>query len=233
VEQVRLHRVSECAPAFYRDRIVYLGPYRAARPVRVLELLVDGAWWSDLASVLEPQQLPADAVWTALPGALDHRYVLRGPRPHARPGELALFHVDGVPAQIWTTLTIDQVPQDLRLDLAPAASLTADDISWTSMTRHIVWYIEQPEGKPPLRTWSKDNATHFALAKHGVHTAASRAPTGARSHGQLSRTGAACRPHRRPGPPAVQGKAEPVRPNIITVAGLRTSTGQDRVGAQD
>jgi hypothetical protein len=133
---------------------------------------------------------------------------------------------------IWTTLTICQVPQDLRLDLAPAASLSADDISWTSMTRHIVWYIEQPEGKPPLRTWSKDNATHFALAKHGVHTAASRAPTGARSHGQHSRTGAGARPHRRPGAPAGQGKAEPARPSIITVAGLRTSTGRPSWGAR-
>ena len=66
--------------------------------------------------------------------------------------------IEGVLGQIWTTLVLYQVLQDLRLELAAAAGLGADD----------------------------------------------------------------SRPR--------QGKPEPARPSIITVAGLRTSTGRDELG---
>ena len=137
--------------------------------------------------------------------------------------------IEGVLAQIWTTLLLYQVLQDLRLELAAAAGLGADDISWTNMMRHIAWYIEQPEGKPPLRTWLKDNATNFAFAKRGTRPHRAR-QLDAEIVASIRKPKAALDPTvlraRRPR----QGKPEPVRPSIITVAGLTTSTWQGELG---
>jgi hypothetical protein len=216
----------------YRDRIVYLGVHRAdraARPVRLVELLLDGAWWSYLTNVLDPEQLPADAVWRLYQERWTIEMCFAALKRALGLASLRCSTIEGVLAQIWTTLTIYQVLQDLRLELAAAAGLGADDISWTNLTRHIAWYIEQPEGKPPLRTWLKDNATQFALAKRGTRPrrarqldpeimASIREPRAA-----LDLTVVQARRPR-------QGKPEPVRPSMITVAGLRTSTRRDELG---
>ena len=216
----------------YRDRIVALGAYRAdraARPVRLVELLLDGVWCSYLTNVLDPEQLPADAVWRLYQERWTIEMCFAALKRALGLASLRCSTTEGVLAQIWTTLTIYQVLQDLRLELAAAAGLGADDISWTNLMRHIAWYIEQPEGKPPLRTWLKDNATQFALAKRGTRPRRARqlAPEVLAS---LREPKAALDPTvlhaRRPR----QGKPGPVRPSIITVAGLRTSTRLDEVG---
>jgi hypothetical protein len=44
----------------------YLGVHRADRaghPVRLVELCLDGKWWSYLTNVLDPQKLTAEQVW--------------------------------------------------------------------------------------------------------------------------------------------------------------------------
>jgi hypothetical protein len=74
----------------------------------------------------------------------------------------------------------------------------------------------------------KDNATQFALAKRGTRPRRARqlAPDVLAS---IREPRAALDPTvlqaRRPR----QGKPEPVRPSILTVAGLRTSTGRDEL----
>lgn len=210
----------------YRDRIVYLGAHRAdraSRPVRLVEVLINASWWSYLTNVLDPEQLPADAVWRLYQERWTIEMCFAVLKRSLGLASLRCSTIEGVLAQIWTTLIIYQVLQDLRLELATAAGVGADDISWTNMTRHIAWYIEQPEGKPPLRTWLKDNATTFALAKRGTR------PRRARQldpdiMASLREPRAALDPTlfhaRRPR----QGKPEPVRPSILTVAGLRAPT---------
>jgi hypothetical protein len=154
----------------YRDTIVYLGKYRAdqaAHPVRLVELLIDGKWYSYLTNVCDPRMLPAPAVW-ALYGQRWHiEMAFAAIKRGLGMAFLRPSHQNGILIQIWSTLTVYQVLQNLRLEIAREHGWEDDDVSWTSLTRWIGWYGDKIR-EASLRSWLCEGAKEMGLKKRGV-----------------------------------------------------------------
>jgi hypothetical protein len=154
----------------YRDRIIWLGKYRAdqaAHPVRFVELRIDGKWWGYLTNVLDPQQLDAAAVW----GLYSQRWNIEKSFATVKRALgmafLRVTHENGLLIQIWTTLTVYQVLQDLRLEAAASIGCRDNEISFLNLIRRISWYAEKPK-KKPLRQWLREEAPKLYLQKRGT-----------------------------------------------------------------
>jgi hypothetical protein len=140
----------------YRDRLIYPGKYRAdrgAHPVRLVELYLNGEWWSYLTNQLDPLVFPAEAVWKLY----SQRWTIETTfNVIKRVLGLATFRasqIDGFLSQVWATLTVYQVLQHLRLQVAHARGLREDDISWQRMVLRISLYTQVPAPKPEFTQW--------------------------------------------------------------------------------
>lgn len=154
----------------YRDRIVWLGKYRAdqaAHPVRFVELNINGKWWGYLTNVLNPQILDAAAVWALYSQRWNIEKSFATVKRALGMAFLRVTHTNGILIQIWTTLTVYQVLQDLRLEVAASVGCKDSEISWLNLMRRISWYAESPRSIP-LRQWLKDKAPKLYLAKRGT-----------------------------------------------------------------
>jgi len=154
----------------YRDRIIYLGKYRADRamhPVRLVELLIKGKWYSYVTNVCNPTVLPGTAVWALYGQRWKIEMAFAAIKRGLGMAFLRATHKNGILIQIWSTLTVYQVLQDLRLQIAQRHGWEDDDVSWTSLTRWIGWYGERKE-ETPLRIWLLEGAQKFGLKKVGV-----------------------------------------------------------------
>jgi hypothetical protein len=152
----------------YRDRIITLGIHRAdraAHPVRLVELCLAGKWWGYLTNVLDPHKLPAEKVWRLYLERWTIEEVFQTLKRVLGLAELRCSTQDGVLAQVWTSLTVYQVVQDLRLDIAHARGVGADDLSWVRVMRHLAIYTQKASPKPPLREWLGASAR---LVKQGT-----------------------------------------------------------------
>ena len=69
--------------------------------------------------------------------------------------------------QYWTTLTVYQVLQDLRLEVAATIGCRDNEISWLNLMRRISWYAEKP-GNETLREWLNRKAKNLYLEKRGT-----------------------------------------------------------------
>ncbi len=154
----------------YRDRVVYLGKYRAdqaAHPVRLVELLIKGTWYRYLTNVLNPQVLPAPKVWALYAQRWNIEMAFAAVKRALKMAFLRATHQNGILIQIWSTLTAYQVLQDLRLEIAQKSGWKDDDVSWQILMRTISWYPESRR-EWPLRTWLIKNAEKAGLKKRGV-----------------------------------------------------------------
>ncbi len=154
----------------YRDRIIYLGKYRAdqaAHPVRFVELRIKGKWWGYLTNVLDPQQLDAAAVWALYSQRWNIEKSFATVKRALGMAFLRVTHENGMLIQIWTTLTVYQVLQDLRLEAAASIGCRDNELSFLNLLRRISWYAENPK-KTPLRQWIKENAPKLYLQKRGT-----------------------------------------------------------------
>jgi hypothetical protein len=152
----------------YRDRIIYLGVHRsdrAAHPVRLVEICLDGKWWSYLTNVLDPKKLTAEQVWRLYVERWTIEQVFQTLKRVLGIASLRCSHITSVLAQIWTALTVYQLVQDARLEMALAQNLGADEISWVKVMRRIGNYTMVPGPKPPLREWL---STRTRVAKKGT-----------------------------------------------------------------
>ena len=71
--------------------------------------------------------------------------------------------------QIWCTLAVYQVIQDLRLHLAAAQGWKEDEISWHNLMARIASYAAKPAyWGMDLRSWLITRAPDLALTKRGV-----------------------------------------------------------------
>lgn len=153
----------------YRDRIVWLGASndRAAHPVRLVELHIKGRWWGYVTNALQPSMLGAQQLWglysqrwtiemcfASVKRALNLAY-LRPSKPNA------------MLTQVWSTLTVYQVLQDLRLEIAATTGWHEDDVSWEMLMRRIGWYARDPQDVP-LREWLCSHAERLCLKKRGT-----------------------------------------------------------------
>jgi hypothetical protein len=154
----------------YRDRIIWLGKYRAdqaAYPVRFVELKINGKWWGYLTNVLDPQLLDAGAVWALYSQRWNIEKSFATVKRALGMAYLRVTHENGMLIQIWTTLTVYQVLQDLRLEVAASAGCRDSEISWLNLMRRISWYAESPSARS-LRLWLKDEAPRLLLKKRGT-----------------------------------------------------------------
>jgi len=154
----------------YRDRIIYLGKYRAdqaAHPVRLVELLIKGTWYRYLTNVLNPQLLPAPKVWAIYAQRWNIEMAFAAVKRALKMAFLRATHQNGILIQVWSTLTAYQVLQDMRLEIAKEWGWKDDDVSWQILMRTISWYPERRREKP-LRAWLIENAEKAGLKKRGV-----------------------------------------------------------------
>jgi len=153
----------------YRDRLIWLGKYRsdkAAHPVRLVEIKIDGKWWSYITNVLDPGMLNAPNLWTLYGYRWKIEKTFATVKRALNLAFLRVTHQNGILIQIWSTFTVYQVLQDLRLEIATARGWRDDEISWTNLMRRIAWYAEDPD-KLPLRKWLVKNASKLNLQKRG------------------------------------------------------------------
>lgn len=154
--------------SLYRDRVIYLGAYRAdraAHPYRLIELNLGGTWWSYVTNVLEPHRLSAASAWRLYLERWGIEQAFFAIKRVLGLASLRCSDREGVLAQVWSTLTVYQLLQDLRLQVAEAQGRNADDVSWERLVRRIAIYTELPAPKPPLREWLP---TRERLEKRGT-----------------------------------------------------------------
>jgi len=159
----------------YRDRIVHLGKYRAdctAYPVRLVDLFIDGVWYSYITNVLDPKLLPAVNVWTVYGQRWTIEKSFAAVKRALGMGFLHPCHENGMLIQIWSTLAVYQVLQDLRTQIASANGWDEDEVSWTNLMRRMSGYMGQPDLPQrrghSLQSWLVAEAEHLFLKKRGV-----------------------------------------------------------------
>lgn len=156
---------------FYRDCIVYLGKHRAdqaAHPVRLVELLIDGTWYRYITNMLNPKLLSAEQIWVLYAQRWSIEKSFAAVKRALGMAFLHPCHQNGMLIQIWCTLTVYQILQDLRLEIAAANGWNEDEVSWYNLMRRISWYAQNPSNKGALRSWLVDNAERIYLKKRGV-----------------------------------------------------------------
>jgi hypothetical protein len=164
---------------YYRDRIVHLGKWssnQAAYPVRVVELLIAGTWFRYLTNVLSPHLFPASHVWAMYAQRWTIEKSFAVVKRALGMAFLHTCHQNGVLIQIWCTLSVYQVLQDLRLEIAARHGWAEDEVSWFNLMQRISWFAAHPAHKgPSLRRWLVREAPTIALQKRGVRV---RCPEG-------------------------------------------------------
>jgi hypothetical protein len=156
---------------FYRDSIIWLGKHRADRaayPVRLVELLIDGTWYRYLTNILDPRQLGALHVWALYGQRWTIEMSFAAIKRCLGLAYLRLTHQNGILTQIWCTLAVYQVLQDLRLDIAASNGWKEDEVSWERLTRHIGIYVRRPSSdQRSLREWLVQDAPRMIIRKCG------------------------------------------------------------------
>jgi len=164
----RAHVITDTANL--KDRIIYLGKYRsdrAAHPVRLVEMRIKGTWWRYLTNVHDPKMLPPEKLWALYAQRWNIEQSFAALKRSLGMAYLRASHTNGVLIQVWCTLAVYQVLQDLRLDIAASQGWPCDDVSWEILMRRIAWYAGQP-GDVSLRDWLVRNASRFNIRKTGT-----------------------------------------------------------------
>lgn len=140
----------------YRDRIVHLGSDkgtdRGRWPVRLVELRIDGEWWQYVTNVWDPRMFPADRVWRLYSRRWTIEVAFAAVKRALGLATIHACHTNGVLSQVWATLTIYQVLQHLRRDVADACGWDEEDVSWDLLMRRIGVYADQCPAED-LMTW--------------------------------------------------------------------------------
>jgi hypothetical protein len=156
---------------YYLDRIVYLGKYRADQasyPVRMIELLIDGTWYKYITNMLNPELLSAEQVWVLYAQRWSIEKSFAVVKRTLGMAFLRPCHQNGMLIQIWCTLAVYQVLQDLRLEIAYSNRWNEDEVSWHNLMDRISWYAQNPTNKGTLRGWLVERAEYIYLKKRGT-----------------------------------------------------------------
>jgi len=155
----------------YRDNIVWLGKHRADRaehPVRLVELLVGGTWYRYLTNLWDPRLLGASQIWALYGQRWTIEMSFAAVKRSLGLAYLRLSHQNGILIQIWCTLAVYQILQDLRLDIAVSNSWNEDEVSWEMLMRRIGLYAYQSVLPKPLRDWLVQDGARLFLKKRGI-----------------------------------------------------------------
>jgi len=155
----------------YRERIVFLGKHnseKAAHPCRLVEIKIGGQWWSYLTNVLDPKTLRADAVWAIYCCRWSIEKVFAVIKRELGMAHIHMTSLNGMLLQLWSTLIIYQILQDLRLEIAATHGWDDDDVSWTMLRRYITMYSAKDRAGQTLVDYLKLPRKHASLKKAGV-----------------------------------------------------------------
>jgi len=155
--------------AHYKESLVYLGAHRAdqaSHPVRLIEILITKKWHRYITNVLEPSKLSADAVWKLYKERWGIEQIFAVLKQSLKLAFIHPCHTNGVLSQVWATLTVYQVLQNLRLKAAQAHGCGTDDISWYNLMQRIGWYARE-QSKLSLTDWLMDTSAPLFLEKRG------------------------------------------------------------------
>ena len=153
-----------------KDRIIHLGKYNSARaryPVRLIEMRINGEWWRYLTNVLDPTMLRPEQAWALYSQRWTIEQCFFALKRALGMAYLRVSHQNGVLIQIWCTLAVYQVLQDLRLEISAENAWGPDEVSWEKLMRRISWHAEQP-GQSSMRDWLIKNAKRLGLRKTGT-----------------------------------------------------------------
>lgn len=156
----------------YRDQIIYLGKYRAdraAHPVRLVELRIDGTWWRYITNMLNPEVLPAEQIWTLYAQRWTIEKSFAAVKRALGMAFLHPCHQNGMLIQIWCTLAVYQVLQEIRLEIVSSNGWGEDEVSWYNLMQRIAMYTRNPASfETDLRTWLVTKAPDIYLKKRGT-----------------------------------------------------------------
>lgn len=205
----------------YRDSLIYLGKHRAdraAHPVRLVEFKLGQEWHAYITNVLDPRKLGVEQIWKLYRERWGIESVFAVLKQNLKLAFIRPCHTNGILAQLWATLTVYQVLQDLRLRAGKVYGCGCDKISWYNLMQRIGWYGYE-QRSVTLSEWLLDGGKTMALEKRGQRQ---RVPT--KLAGKLGRTIKANTPDwtAPPSRAARQGKPEEAPDLTRTrLAGLR------------
>jgi hypothetical protein len=139
VQQVLLERPQ------VRDQIVHLGKYRSnpsQRPVRVIEVYVNGTWRQYLTNVLDPQRLSVLEVVALYERRWHIETAFALVKWLLGLSYLWLGSVNGVQLQVWATWLYYAVLIDLCDEVAEALQRPLDTISVEMVSRSLYFYVQ-------------------------------------------------------------------------------------------
>jgi hypothetical protein len=153
-----------------RDQIIHLGKHRSnpsTRPVRLIEVYVNGVWWRYLTNVLDPQRLSVlevvalyqrrwqiETAFALVKGLLGLSYLWVG-------------SLNGVQLQVWATWLYYAVLLDLCDEVAEALHRPLDAISVEMVSRSLYFYVQaMAQGyTDPAAQYFAENAQLLGIIK--------------------------------------------------------------------
>lgn len=169
----------------YRDSIIELGKHRADRaehPVRLIEIKIGDDWHSYVTNVLDPKKLGVEQVWKLYTERWGIESIFAVLKRNLKLAFIRPCKTPGVLAQVWATLTVYQILQDLRLRAGKVYGCGTDKISWYNLIQRIGWYGYERRSVT-LSEFLLDGNPTIALEKRGQRQ---RVPT--RLTGKLAKT---------------------------------------------
>jgi hypothetical protein len=124
----------------YRDQLVWLGAYRADRAkhaVRLVEVKVGGHWHRYITNQLDPVVFPAAEVVALYARRWDIELAIRLVKDHLGLGLLWSANPVLIQQQVWAVLSIAQILQGLRLEIAARAEVEPFDVSMELLVRWV------------------------------------------------------------------------------------------------
>ena len=82
--------------------------------------------------------------------------------------QIHMTSLNGMLLQLWSTLIIYQILQDLRLEIAATHGWDDDDVSWVMLLRYIAMYSEKDRAGQSLVEYLKLPRQRASMKKAGV-----------------------------------------------------------------
>jgi hypothetical protein len=136
-----------------RDRIVYLGKHnsdKASYPVRLVELFIDGEWWSYITNVLDPVMLPGHYLFALYSQRWTIECCFSVLKTVLGLHHLRLCHLQGVQWQLWATVLAYQLVQSVRWEVAVSLGVQSEHISWKQLFESFDLYYREAAGRTDL-----------------------------------------------------------------------------------
>jgi hypothetical protein len=121
------------------DALVYVGSYRAdraAQPVRLVRVRVNGTWYSYLTNGTDPSQLSAAAIVRLYQRRWDSELAFKLLKDHLGLRLLWSAKLGVIYQQVWACLLLSQLVLGLQVEIAARAEVEPFDVSAELLVRY-------------------------------------------------------------------------------------------------